>query len=247
MIESLTHSGLLKLRRFSTPTLSNALEMYKEDSGGTIRSRDETRDFMPELGPMIGYAVTADYCASRKALKMRDRTDDLLRLVEKAPKPCIVVIRDVDSPRRIVGAPWGECFANICYALGAAGTITDGAIRDYSEMRGIGFHALARRLCVSHACGRMVKVGRLVKVFGTTVRTGDLLHADQHGFLIIPPACAKTLAEMAARLDFLEREHIIAPARSGAYSVERFREGRRRFVDAAAKISSPKRRAGEWG
>ena len=235
MVKPFAHADLLKLTRFSTPTISNALELYESHRGEKSCNRDETRDFTPHLGPMVGYAVTADYCASRKAQRMKDRTVDLLRLIENSPKPCIVVIRDVDAPDGIVGAPWGECFSNICRALGAVGTITDGAIRDYSEMLRAGFHALARRLCVSHGCGRMVAVGKPVKVFGTTIRSGEILHADQHGFIIIPKECVPTLADTAVEFDRLEVEHIISPTRRGGYDVKKFLESRDNFVRAMAR------------
>ena len=232
---------LLALKRISTPTLSNALEQYPGHRAEGGFNLDETRDFMPHMGPMVGYAVTATYCASRRAAKIKDRSVDLLELIERSPRPSIVVIRDADSPRRIVGAPWGECFSNICLALGAVGTITDGAIRDYNEMLNCGFHALARRLCVSHSCGRMIEVGKPVKVFGTTVRTGEILHADQHGFLLLPPAAIATLADTATHLDRCEFEHIITPARSGGYSTKAFRAA------AAAFGKAVNGRKGEWG
>ena len=225
-----SHADLLRLRRFSTPTLSNGLEIttsaYTGTSGFNV---EETRDFMPHLGPMVGYAVTATYCASRRAATMQDRTGDLLALIEKSPKPCIVVIRDADSPDGIVGAPWGECFGNICRALGAVGTITDGALRDYDEMLHGDFKVLARRLCVSHAYGRMIEVGKPVKVFGTTVRPGQIIHADKHGFLLLPKVDLRALAENTAWLDGREIEHIITPARQAGYSTATFRKCKEAF------------------
>jgi regulator of RNase E activity RraA len=231
-----SHADLLRLRRYSTPTISNGLELACPAYTGTAGFNvEETRDFMPHLGPMIGYAVTATYCASRRAAAMTDRTGDLLDLIERSPKPCIVVIRDADSPRRIVGAPWGECFGGICRALGAVGTITDGALRDYDEMMQGDFKVLARRLCVSHAYGRMIEVGKPVKVFGVTVRPGQLIHADKHGFLLLPKVDLRALAEKTAWLDGREIEHIIAPARRAGYSTRVFLEGKGRFVEEVAK------------
>lgn len=228
---SASHADLLRLRRYSTPTVSNGLEITTPAYTGTAGFNvDETRDFMPHLGPMVGYAVTATYCASPRAAAMKDRTGDLLELIEKSPKPGIVVIRDADSPDRIVGAPWGECFGSICRALGAVGTITDGALRDYDEMLHGDFKVLARRLCVSHAYGRMIDVGKPVKVFGTTVRPGQLIHADKHGFLILPKVDLRALAENTAWLDSQEIEHIITPTRRPGYSTQVFLEGKARFI-----------------
>ena len=49
-----------------------------------------------------------------------------------------------------------------------------------------GFKAIARRLCVSHANVVPVRWGVPVTVFGREVRPGQLVHADKHGFLVIP-------------------------------------------------------------
>jgi regulator of RNase E activity RraA len=54
-------------------------------------------------------------------------------------------------------------------------------------MTDAGFKALAHRLCVGHAWVVPVKGGGEVEVFGTTVSPGRLIHADRHGFLVIPP------------------------------------------------------------
>lgn len=241
-----THAELMELARFTTPTVSNALELCTARSPLEGFNREETRDFMPELGPMIGYAVTAEYVATCPARAGENRNLDLLRALEAAPKPAIVVIRDVDSPDGIVGAPWGECFSSTCRALGAVGTITDGAVRDHDEMRRVGFRALARRLCVSHALGHMCAVGRPVEVFGTAVRPGDLIHADQHGFLIVPDDVGPELIEAAAFRDRCEVHHIITPARGAGFSVARFERCAADFAQALAEGRFRRTDAGEW-
>ena len=223
---------IAELARFNTPTVSNALELCCKRSRLEGSNLEETRDFMPDLGPMVGYAVTAEYCATREAVDGANLTADLLRLIDNAPEPVVVVIRDVDSPDGIIGAQWGECFSTICQALGATGTITDGAIRDYDEMVGLGFHALARRLCVSHAYGHIVRVGEPVTVFGAEVKTGDLVHADQHGFLTVPPDAVPNLPAAAAFLEKQETEHVLSTARAPGFTVDRFLEARKRFRDA---------------
>jgi regulator of RNase E activity RraA len=76
--------------------------------------------------------------------------------VASAPGPKIVVVQDLDKPR-VIGAFWGEVNSNVHLALGAVGTITDGAIRDLDEMNSAGFKALARRLCVGHAYSTPVR------------------------------------------------------------------------------------------
>jgi regulator of RNase E activity RraA len=126
-----------------------------------------------------------------------------------------VVVQDLDKPRAI-GAFWGEVNANIHKALGCVGTITEGAIRDLDEMTNAGFKALARRLCVGHAHSWPVRWNCEVEVFGRRVKPGQLIHADKHGFLVIPDEDAPRLLEAAQFMDANECAHLIAPARAAA-------------------------------
>jgi regulator of RNase E activity RraA len=50
----------------------------------------------------------------------------------------------------------------------------------------IGFGLFARGPVVGHANVRFVEIGGPVKVGGLAVHPGDLLHADEHGAVIIP-------------------------------------------------------------
>ncbi len=55
----LKHSELLQLKRWNTPTIYNGWEQItKSDAGTAGFNLEETTDFMPQMGPMVGYAVT---------------------------------------------------------------------------------------------------------------------------------------------------------------------------------------------
>ena len=54
----LSVGDLQKLRRWNSPSIANALEQITRSDPLEIVNAEETRDFMPEQGPMIGYAVT---------------------------------------------------------------------------------------------------------------------------------------------------------------------------------------------
>jgi 4-hydroxy-4-methyl-2-oxoglutarate aldolase len=101
-------------------------------------------------------------------------------------------------------------------ALGCVGTITDGAIRDVDDMKAVGFKALARRMCVGHAHSTPVRWGCPVEVFGCPVQPGQLIHADKHGFLAVPPEDEAGLLDAARFLDGLECQTVIPAAREAA-------------------------------
>jgi 4-hydroxy-4-methyl-2-oxoglutarate aldolase len=214
----LPHSDLLELKRWNTPTIYNGWEQI---SGANIAADafniEETRDFMPQMGPMVGYAVTVVFEPSNPDHpKSNPRAwSDYRRYVAAQPGPKIVVVQDRDKPRTI-GAFWGEVNSNIHRALGCVGTICDGAIRDVDEMTNAGFKAIARRYCVGHAFSCPVQWGIEVEVFGRKIKPGQLIHADKHGFLAVPFGEEKKVLEAARFMDSNECQTLIPAARGGA-------------------------------
>ena len=214
----LSHAELLELKRWNTPTIYNGWEQItRHDVTAESINIEECRDFMPQMGPMIGYAVTVVIEPSNIAHK-RDRPSawsEYRRYVASIPGPKIVVIQDLDKPR-VIGSFWGEVNANVHRALGCVGTITDGAVRDLDEMTNAGFKAVARRLCVGHAHVVPVRWDCEVQVFGQTVAPGALIHADKHGFLVVPNEDQARLLEAARFMDSNECNTVIAAARGAA-------------------------------
>jgi 4-hydroxy-4-methyl-2-oxoglutarate aldolase len=104
--------------------------------------------------------------------------------------------------------------ANVHRALGCVGTITDGAIRDLDEICNAGFKALASRMCVGHAYSWPVRWNCEVEVFGCPVKPGQLIHADKHGFLVIPDEDQLNLLAAAQIMDANECDTIIAASRA---------------------------------
>lgn len=213
----LTTADLHKLKRWNSPTLANAIEQISAADPIAIVNQDETRDFMPEMGPMIGYAVTVRISGTDPRPKTEQPKNFALyrEYVASIPGPKIVVIQDMDRPR-CVGSFWGEVGANNCRALGCVGTITDGAIRDVDEMKDAGFKAIARRLAVSHAHCWPLSWGHEVEVFGTKVKPGQLIHADKHGFILIPDDAQDRLVHAARFMDDNECNTVIAAGRQVA-------------------------------
>lgn len=233
----LSHGDLLQLKRWNTPTIYNGWEQITaHDVAAAGWNSDETRDFMPQMGPMVGRAVTLVVEPSNPSHKARAAAwEDYRKYVSEAEGPGIVVVQDLDAPR-VIGSFWGEVNANVHRALGCVGTITDGAIRDLDEMTNAGFKALARRLCVGHAHVTPVRWGVPVTVFGREIRPGQLIHADKHGFLAVPSEDEGRLLEAAAFMDSNECHTVIAAAR-GAQGLAR--------DEILARLAAASRRFGE--
>lgn len=217
-MNTLSHSDLIQLKRWNTPTIYNGWEHITQcDASAEGFNLEETRDFMPQMGPMVGHAITVVIEPSNKTHRETapNAWSEYRRYIASIPGPKIVVVQDLDKPR-IIGAFWGEVNSNIHRALGCVGTITDGGIRDLDEMTNAGFKALARRLCVGHAFSHPVRWNCEVEVFGRKVRPGDLIHADKHGFLVLPPEDQAGLLDAARFMDSNECHTLIPAARDTA-------------------------------
>ncbi|WP_219418460.1 RraA family protein [Pseudonocardia nigra] len=204
MPDALDPSVLEALKKYDSPTLSNAIETFD------VRPRDEgyvsheVRCMFPDLGVMVGYAATATIRARGSA---PSDPEPLAAHVRAVLGPRIVVVQDLDDPPAH-GSLWGEVMATTYTALGCVGTVTDGCVRDLDEARAIGFQFFARAVGVSHGYIRTETVGEPVTVGGLTVHPGDLLQADQHGVLLIPAEIAADLPAAADRVIAAEQEFI---------------------------------------
>jgi regulator of RNase E activity RraA len=238
----LKHSDLLMLKRWNTPTIYNGWEQITQrDSAHECFNLEETVDFMPQMGPMVGYAVTVIIEPGNPEHKIANpgAWSQYRAYIAEAPGPKIVVVQDLDKPQ-VLGSFWGEVNSNIHKALGCVGTITDGAIRDLDEMTNAGFKALARRMCVGHAHVRPVRWNCEVEVFGCTITPGQLIHADRHGFLAIPFEDQIDLLGAAKFMDSNECKTVIQAARSTSglktpQMLESFDQADRAFAEAVRR------------
>jgi regulator of RNase E activity RraA len=214
----MSHSEMLELRRWNTPTIYNGWEQItKHDVGKDAVNLEPVTDFMPQMGAMVGRAITIVVEPGNPEHKRTKLSawSEYRRYVASVSGPKIVVVQDLDKPNTF-GSFWGEVNSNVHRALGCVGTIADGAIRDVDEMAYAGFKALARRLCVGHAYNWPVRWGCEVEVFGRRIQPGQLIHADKHGFIVIPPEDEKDLLDAARFMDSNECRTVIDTARTNA-------------------------------
>ena len=122
-----------------------------------------------------------------------------------------------------------EVQSNVHKALGCLGVVTDGSIRDIPQWAP-GFQALAGSIGPSHAYVHAESFGGEVRVAGMTVRSNDLIHADQHGAIVIPIDIAAKLPD-AAELCGRRETPILDIARSSSFSLEKLKEALARSAE----------------
>jgi regulator of RNase E activity RraA len=76
--------------------------------------------------------------------------------------------------------------ASLAKRLGAVGMVADGGLRDIAEVQALGFHYYAAFPVVSHGNFEILDVGVPVEIDGQVVNTGDILHGDINGIVIVP-------------------------------------------------------------
>jgi 4-hydroxy-4-methyl-2-oxoglutarate aldolase len=204
----LSDSQLDQLRRFDTPTVSNAIELFKVRPRHLGYLPHAIRCLLPNQGVMLGYAVTAQTRAlpanEGELARGEDILADYFRYVAAMPGPKVAVGEDLDITPG-VGAQFGEVTALIHKKLGCVGHVTSGCPRDLDEVAAIGFHLFGLNPCVSHAYVRLVDYGKPVRIGGVEIRPGDLLHGDKHGVCIIPHEIADKIAEACAKIQAIEK------------------------------------------
>ena len=140
-----TNAELDAIRRYDTPTIANGIEAFNVRPWTDGYMSPEIRCIFPELGTMLGYAVTGRVRASTRGEGSYSR-HGWWEAILRVPAPRVIVLEDVDDPP--VGAFWGEVQTNVHKALGCIGTVTGGGVRDLNEARGAGFHYLDRKSVV---------------------------------------------------------------------------------------------------
>jgi len=220
MVDYLNREEMESLKRWSTCAVSNGIELFniRPRNGGFMLS--EIQCIFPELGAMIGYAVTAVISADSPEGR-RIQPPDWWEMILKIPEPRVIVIHDIDHP--VVGSFWGEVNANIHRALGCVGTVTDGSVRDLDEVREMGFHFFSSCVTVSHAYVHLVEMGIPIKVGGLVVKPGDLILGDKHGVISIPLEIARDVPKAAQLVEDWERP-VINYCKSKEFNIEGLKE-----------------------
>ncbi len=227
--------ALDSIRRFTVPTLANAIETFGVIPTNTGYCNSSMRCHFPDLGLLLGYAVTARVSTDQPLSQIRPAVDEAeyWRFIASQPGPKVAVVQDIDNPPR--GAMWGEWNSNVHKALGCVGMVTDGAARDLDGVQKLSFHYFSTHVLPTHANGAFIDFGGNIRVAGLEVRSGDLLAGDLHGVILIPHEIPLLeLAEAAAEIDRLEAE-IFALCQSADFSIDKLAE-----LDASVNRRWPK-------
>lgn len=221
---SLNYDLLTLLRSVDTPTVCNAIEVAQDKRGFDGFTRGTVLCSAPEAPPAVGYACTAKIAARTPSREdpavIRERRMAYYEHMASGSEPRVAVIEDLDFPDAL-GAFWGEINATVHQGLGLSGALTNGVMRDLGDVPR-DFPIIAGSIGPSHAFVRVEAVATSVSVFGMTVSPGDLIHADRHGAVVVPPDIIPVLADSIRKLQATE-QIILAPARKSGFDIQQFK------------------------
>ena len=189
-----------------TPTVCNAIEVVQGKRGFDRFTRGTMICTEPGHA-VVGYAATAQIAALAPSTEVpeviRARRMAYYKAMHDAPKPSVAVVEDLDYPN-CIGAYWGEINTTIHKGFGLSGALTNGVVRDLGDLPQ-GFPVIAGSVGPSHGFVHVRSVGQPVRVMGLEVHQGDLIHADRHGAVVVPPEAISDLAKAIAKLQATER------------------------------------------
>jgi regulator of RNase E activity RraA len=183
-----------RLAALDTPTVANGVERLNTRDPSDGFMGPNIRALLPELGVRAGVAVTARMDTTSPGV---DHPPSLfnawLRLMREASvtsgeqeMPVFAVMEAV-GPRVHHTVCIGDGMATVMRLAGCTGFLTNGSIRDIEGVRGVGLACWGYGVAAMHGRMRWLDVGSPVCIDGISVRTGDIVHADANGAIIIPP------------------------------------------------------------
>ncbi len=221
----MTPALLNLLRRVDTPTVCNAIEVAQGQRGFNAFTRGTMLCSAPQEPAIVGYARTAKIAAITPPIDppetIKARRMDYYKYMSEAAMPAVAVIEDMDYPD-CIGAYWGEINTTIHKGFGLSGALTNGVMRDLGDLPS-GFPVVAKSIGPSHGFVHVRDIGSTVSICGLSVSDRDLIHADQHGALVIPTDVIGALEAAIQKLLSTERI-VLDAARKKSFDFDTFKK-----------------------
>jgi len=217
-----------ELRKIDTPTITNVVATYPKNplclglyNPWTENWYTDTsiRCMYPELGPIVGYAVTCVYGMPDPNYSGRLSFMDVVDALDAMKKPTILVIQQKwpDNLMKKAGLA-GEMMVSSMMAVGCVGLLSNGPSRDVDAIRKLKFQYMLGGVTAGHGEQAVHAVSVPVTVGGMDVAPGDLIHMDENGAVKFPPHHAPAIVKNAKAMldDEARRLVLLRKAKSAA-------------------------------
>jgi len=141
------------------------------------------------LPPLTGASRLAGRCRTTQWEDIDFEDPEPYKLELEAVDDCRpgdVMIAAANSSMR--SGLWGELLSTASRQRGCVGVIVDGAVRDIAAMRKMQFPVFAAGVSPYDSLNRQRVVSRdkPIEIGGVTIRSGDMVFADEDGVVIVP-------------------------------------------------------------
>lgn len=215
-VEPIAADDLAILRGTGSATVADALVLLGFPAGSTALGPG-VRCLFPEQPPLVAQALTVSLTNAHGTTgDYWEGFWSVFEAMAEMPAPNVIVAGDRSgAPSRFACS--GDVVAVLGQRLGCVGYVTDAHVRDLHQVQPLGFAFFAAGVCVSHADFRYEDVGDPVTIAGQPIATGDILHGDANGLLLVPRAALPALPEAIAAVRARTRAALDL-ARSDAFS-----------------------------
>jgi 4-hydroxy-4-methyl-2-oxoglutarate aldolase len=227
MARSAEQDMLEQLRNFDTPSITNIVATYPQNPlclglynpwTQNWYTDQSIRCIYPELGRLVGYAVTCVYGLPDPSYS-RLSFMDVIDALDASKKPTVLVLQQ-DFPPEIAGKVGlaGGNMVSAMKAVGCLGLVSNGPSRDVDEVRPLKFQYMLSGITAGHGAMAVHAVNVPVTVAGMDVSPGELIHMDENGACKFP---ADKLEAVLTNVQLLAKQEearmtALQGARSGA-------------------------------
>jgi 4-hydroxy-4-methyl-2-oxoglutarate aldolase len=212
MSQMTDYEMMMELRNFDTPSITNVVATYPTSKLclGLYNPwtenwyTDQTiRNMLPEVGRLVGYAVTCVYGLPDPNFS-RLTFMDVIDALDAMPKPTILVLEQRFPPEIAgkVGLAGGN-MVSAMKAVGCVGLISNGPSRDLDEIRPMNFGYMLTGVTAGHGAQAVHAVNVPVSVGGMDVAPGEIIHMDENGACKFP---ANKLEAVLTNVRALQKE-----------------------------------------
>jgi regulator of RNase E activity RraA len=191
-----------RLRTLPTAAISDALD--REGIPGAIAGLAPLSNDFRVAGP----AFTIRYAPMDSA---GGTVGDFL---DEVPPGAVIVI-DNDGRRDVT--VWGGIMTEVASARGVAGTVINGVCRDVTASLAHRYPIFSRGRFMRSGKDRvrLVSAGGQLTIAAVDIHPGAIVCADADGVVAVPQAHAEHIADVAERIEQVERQ-IVAAVRAGS-------------------------------
>ena len=219
MAQLSTQQMLAELKNFDTPSITNVVATYPTsplclglyNPWSENWYTDQTiRCMYPELGRLVGHAVTCVYSVPDPNYN-RLTWGDVIDALDAMPKPTILVLQQKFPPEIAgkVGLAGGN-MVSAMKAVGCVGLISNGPSRDLDEIRPMKFQYMLTGVTAGHGGMAVQAINVPVSVGGMDVTPGEIIHMDENGAVKFPADKLEAVLENVRKLQKEEEARMSA-------------------------------------